>query len=75
MAQDEATAGPDQRLTVLEMRAAEQEKTIEELSGQLAEQWAVFDQLQKRLEALTRRLLSVEEQTAPAHDAAPPPHY
>ncbi|MBN9550757.1 MAG: hypothetical protein J0H31_18270 [Alphaproteobacteria bacterium] len=31
-------AMPDDRLTTLEIRAAEQEKTIEELSGQIAEQ-------------------------------------
>ena len=30
---------PADRLTTLEIRAAEQEKTIEELSGQIAEQW------------------------------------
>ena len=30
---------PADRLTTLEIRAAEQERTIEELSQQLAEQW------------------------------------
>ncbi|RVB22398.1 hypothetical protein EN918_29665, partial [Mesorhizobium sp. M7A.F.Ca.CA.004.05.1.1] len=32
---------PADRLTTLEIRAAEQEKIIEELSGQIAEQWKV----------------------------------
>ena len=68
-------AEADERLTVLEMRAAEQEQTIEDLSGQIAQQWAIIDQLQKRVEALTQRLLSVEDLAAPAADTAPPPHY
>ena len=44
---------PADRLTTLEIRAAEQEKTIEELSGQIAEQWKAIERLQKKLDALT----------------------
>ena len=46
---------PADRLTTLEIRAAEQEKTIEELSGQIAEQWKAIEKLQKKLDALTDR--------------------
>lgn len=63
------------RLTTLEVRAAEQERTIEDLSGQIAEQWKVIDRLQKRLDALTERFLTLEEQTAPGHEATKPPHW
>src|SRR5262245_55725547 len=55
----------DDRLTTLEIRAAEQEKTIEDLSGQIAEQWKTIEALRKKLDALTDRFLALEEHTAP----------
>jgi SlyX protein len=66
---------PADRLTTLEIRHAEQEKTIEELSGQLAEQWKVIDRLQKTLDALAGRFLALEEQAAPSIEASKPPHW
>ena len=66
---------PADRLTTLEIRNAEQEKTIEELSGQIAEQWKVIARLEKKLSALTDRFLALEEQTAPGHEATKPPHW
>lgn len=63
------------RLVALEIRAAEQEKTIEELSGQLAEQWKVIDRLQKKLNALTERFLELEEQASPEIPVTKPPHW
>lgn len=65
----------DHRLTGLEIRAAEQDKTIEELSGQVAEQWKVIDKMQKKLDALTERFLTLEEQATPAIEATKPPHW
>lgn len=65
----------DERLVALEVRAAEQEKTIEELSGQIAEQWKVIDRLQKKLDALTERFLALEEQATPEIQATKPPHW
>ena len=64
-----------ERLTALEIRSAEQERAIEELSSQLVEQWKVIDRLQKKLDALTERFLALEGQTAPGHDIARPPHW
>ena len=66
---------PADRLTTLEIRAAEQEKTIEELSGQIAEQWKAIEKLQKKLDALTDRFLTLEEQAAPTIEATKPPHW
>jgi len=66
---------PADRLTTLEIRATEQEKTIEELSGQIAEQWTVIERQQKKLDALTARFLALEEQAAPAIEATKPPHW
>lgn len=66
---------PDDRLTMLEIRAAEQENTIEDLSGQIAEQWKVIEALRKKLDALTERFLTLEEQTAPEVPVTKPPHW
>lgn len=66
---------PTDRLTTLEIRNAEQEKTIEELSAQIAEQWRVIERLEMKLSALTDRFLALEEQTAPGHEVTKPPHW
>lgn len=63
------------RLTALEIRHAEQERLIEELSGQIAEQWEVVDKLRRTLEVLTERLLTMEERTAPDIPVTRPPHW
>ncbi|RUU23807.1 hypothetical protein EOD10_04015 [Mesorhizobium sp. M7A.T.Ca.TU.009.01.3.2] len=66
---------PADRLTTLEIRAAEQEKTIEELSGQIAEQWKVIERMQRKLDALTDRFLALEEQTGDEVPVTRPPHW
>ncbi|MBR2691102.1 MAG: SlyX family protein [Aquamicrobium sp.] len=65
----------EERLTTLEIHTAEQDKTIEELSGQIAEQWKTIERLQKKLDALTNRFLALEEQTAPDVPVTKPPHW
>jgi SlyX protein len=66
---------PDDRLTALEIRAAEQEKTIEELSAEIAEQWKVIERLRAKVDALTDRFLSLEQQSAPDVPVTKPPHW
>jgi SlyX protein len=66
---------PADRLTTLEIRTAEQEKIIEELSGQIAEQWKVIERIQRKLDALTHRFLALEEQAAPDVPVSKPPHW
>ncbi|MCF6123987.1 SlyX family protein [Mesorhizobium sp. M1066] len=66
---------PADRLTTLEIRAAEQEKIIEELSGQIAEQWKVIERMQRKLDALTDRFLALEEQTGDEVPVTKPPHW
>jgi SlyX protein len=66
---------PADRMTTLEIRHAQQERTIEELSGQIAEQWKVIETLQKRLDVLAERFVAVEEQVTPGHDITRPPHW
>jgi SlyX protein len=65
---------PD-RLTALEMRTAEQDRTVEELSTQIAEQWKVIERLRKQVEALTERFLEFEHQNASEVPVAKPPHW
>jgi SlyX protein len=64
-----------QRMTALEETVAHQAKTIEELSDQLAEQWKVVDQLRQKLDRLTERFLTLEEQSLEAPAISRPPHY
>jgi SlyX protein len=65
----------EDRLTTLEVLMAEQEKTIEELSGQIAEQWQTIERLRKKLDALTDRFLVLEEQAALDVPVTKPPHW
>ncbi len=64
-----------ERLTALEIRAAEQERTIEELSAQLAEQWRIVERLEKTMKVLAERFLVLEERTAPDTPVTKPPHW
>lgn len=66
---------PADRLTTLEIRNAEHERTIEELSGQLAEQWAAIERLQKKVDTLTEHFLALEESSAPDIPVTKPPHW
>lgn len=65
----------EERLVKLEALCAEQERTIEELSGQIAEQWKTIDGMRRKLEVLTERFLAVEERTAPDVPVTKPPHW
>jgi SlyX protein len=69
------TAESNDRLTRLEILATEQEHTIEDLSGQLTEQWKVIETLRRKLDSLTDRFLVLEEQTAEDIPVSKPPHY
>mgnify|MGYP001145892595 FL=1 len=64
-----------ERLVDLEGLAAEQEKTIAELSEQITEQWKTIEELRRKLDALTDRFLTLEEQTAPEIPVTKPPHW
>lgn len=68
------TTSPD-RLTTLEIRAAEQEQTIEELSGQIAEQWGVIERMRKTIDLLSERFRAIEENAAPDVPVTRPPHW
>lgn len=65
----------EERIARLEMISAEQERTIEELSGQIAEQWTVVERLRKKLDVLTERFQAVEELSGSDVPVTKPPHW
>ncbi len=65
----------EERLLRLEETVAHQSRVIEELSDQLAEQWKVAEQTRAKLDRLTERFLSLEEQALEAPAITRPPHY
>lgn len=69
------SALPDPQVINLEVRVAHQEKTIDELSAVIADQWKEIDRLSKKLDALTSRFLTLEEASAPSIEITRPPHW
>ena len=65
----------EDRIIRLEETVAHQAKVIEELSDQITEQWKVVEQVRAKLDRLTERFLSLEEQTLDAPPITKPPHY
>ncbi len=65
----------ENRIVRLEEMVAHQARVIEELSEQLAEQWKVVEQTRAKLDRLTERFLSLEEQAREAIPVTRPPHY
>ncbi|RVJ61305.1 hypothetical protein CN166_07500 [Sinorhizobium medicae] len=65
----------EDRITRLEEAVTHQLKTIEELSDQLAEQWKIVEQTRVKLERLTERFLSLEEESREAVPVTRPPHF
>ncbi|WP_412058293.1 SlyX family protein [Bartonella sp. DGB2] len=63
------------RFIELEIKITEQEKLIEELSILITNQWHRLEQLHKKLDALSKRFLELEEQAQPAIPITRPPHW
>lgn len=65
----------ENRIITIEETIAHQAKVIEELSDEIAEQWKVVEQVRAKLDRLTERFLSLEEQSLDAPPITKPPHY
>ena len=72
---DSAEDRMQNRITALEELAAHQSRTIDELSAELASQWKIIDQMQKKLDRLTERSSALEEASLEAPAITRPPHY
>ncbi|MBP1851671.1 SlyX family protein [Rhizobium halophytocola] len=68
-------ADQSERITHLEETVAHLTRVVEELSDQLTEQWKVTEQTRAKLDRLTERFLSLEEQSLEAPANTRPPHY
>ena len=66
---------PNGRIDAMEELIAHHEKTIEDLSAQLANQWATITDMESKLLVLTKRFVSLEEASLPAVEITKPPHY
>jgi SlyX protein len=65
----------ENRITDLEMLAAHQAQTIDDLSAMVAEQWKVIDAMRKRLDEMTERFQAVEENALGRPENVKPPHW
>ena len=65
----------DENIDAMEEMLAHHEQTIEDLSAQLAKQWIVISTMETKLLALTKRFVTMEENSSPAPHISKPPHY
>lgn len=63
------------RITALEERMTHQDRTIEELSAVIADQWREIDRLKRALQAVDDQMASVEQMARSGRVEPPPPHY
>jgi SlyX protein len=63
---------PDQRIDVLEMRLAHQEKTIADLNEVVTAQWKKIERLERQLQRLDEEVQALDSQDVPV---TKPPHY
>ena len=62
------------RIDGLEMRLAEQDRAIEDLSAAVTAQWVALDALKRQMGQVVDRLAEAESRV-PGEADKPPPHY
>jgi SlyX protein len=65
----------DARITELEMIVSDHARTIDDLSLMIAEQWKVIEAMRKRLDEMSERFQSVEENALGRPENVKPPHW
>jgi SlyX protein len=64
------------RIDALEIRAAHQDQTIEDLNATITDQWKQIEDLAYRVSRLSDELRAVENSTGAGDEPEPPPpHY
>jgi SlyX protein len=63
------------RMEALEMRIAYQDRTIEELSNSVTQQWKQIDDFAKKIAEMAVRLQHAEDNKSSGGAEPPPPHY
>lgn len=63
------------RIEALEIRAAHQEKTIDELNTVIADQWRELDRLKRLIARIDDQIAAVEHLARTGAKEPPPPHY
>jgi SlyX protein len=63
------------RIEALEMRAAHQERIIEDLNQTITAQWQQIDRLTREIARLGDQIREAEAAAASSGPEAPPPHY
>lgn len=68
------TGALSERIDALEMRAAEQERTIEDLNATVLAQWKEIETLNRQIARLGAQMQEIEGRL-PTGPEPPPPHY
>jgi SlyX protein len=63
------------RVDALEMRATEQERTIEDLNATILAQWKEIEELKRQLARLGAQMQEIEAHAPAGEPEPPPPHY
>jgi SlyX protein len=66
---------PEDRLIKLEELTAYQSETIEDLSEQVARQWALIERLRRQLDDMTERVETFEDTARAQAPTQKPPHW
>ena len=63
------------RVDALEMRATEQERTIEDLNATILAQWKLIEDLNRQVARLGAQMQEMEAHAPSGEPEPPPPHY
>jgi SlyX protein len=69
------SSGLPDRIEALEIRAAHQDKTIDELNTVIADQWRELDRLKRLIARIDDQIAAVEHMAGSRTREPPPPHY